>query len=73
MKYIQLNSELQAKSEEFRNLFTTLSAKQMELANQEHIIKLLEESNERGQMLRVKQEEKIGRMEEELAYLKQTM
>ncbi|XP_037814123.1 rho-associated protein kinase 1 [Lucilia sericata] len=69
----ELNRELQAKSEEFRNLFTTLSAKQMEVANQEHIIKLLEESNERSQMLRVKQEEKIGRMEEELTHLKQTI
>ncbi|XP_046811792.1 nuclear matrix constituent protein 1 [Lucilia cuprina] len=69
----ELNRELQAKSEEFRNLFTNLSAKQMEVANQEHIIKLLEESNERSQMLRVKQEEKIGRMEEELTHLKQTI
>ncbi|TMW49363.1 hypothetical protein DOY81_005559 [Sarcophaga bullata] len=69
----ELNAELQAKSEEFRNLITNLSAKQMELVNQEHIIKLLEESNERSQMLRVKQEEKIGRMEEELAHLKQTI
>ncbi|XP_065370205.1 putative leucine-rich repeat-containing protein DDB_G0290503 isoform X2 [Calliphora vicina] len=69
----ELNGELQTKSEEFRNLFTNLSAKQVEVANQEHIIKLLEESNERSQMLRVKQEEKIGRMEEELAHLKQTI
>lgn len=45
----------------------------MELSRQEHMIKLLEESNERSQMLRVKQEEKIGRMEEEIARLKQTM
>lgn len=45
----------------------------MEVSNQEHIIKLLEESNERSQLLRVKQEEKIGRMEDELAHLKQTM
>uniref|UniRef100_A0A1A9UW99 Uncharacterized protein n=1 Tax=Glossina austeni TaxID=7395 RepID=A0A1A9UW99_GLOAU len=69
----ELNNELRIKSEEFRNLFTTISAKQMELSNQEHMIKLLEESNDRSQMLRVKQEEKIGRMEEEIAHLKQTM
>uniref|UniRef100_A0A1A9WV28 Uncharacterized protein n=1 Tax=Glossina brevipalpis TaxID=37001 RepID=A0A1A9WV28_9MUSC len=69
----ELNNELRVKSEEFRNLFTTISAKQMELSNQEHMIKLLEESNDRSQMLRVKQEEKIGRMEEEIAHLKQTM
>lgn len=69
----KLNNELKIKSEEFRNLFTTISAKQMELSNQEHMIKLLEESNDRSQMLRVKQEEKIGRMEEEIAHLKQTM
>lgn len=71
--FIQLNCELQNKSEEFRNLFNNLSAKQVEVSNQEHIIKLLEESNERSQLLRVKQEEKIGRMEDELAHLKQTM
>ncbi|KAM7343859.1 salto isoform 2-T2 [Cochliomyia hominivorax] len=69
----ELNCELQVKSEEFRNLFNSLSAKQVEASNQEHIIKLLEESNERSQLLRVKQEEKIGRMEEELAHLKQTI
>lgn len=69
----QLNNELRTKSEEFRNLFTTISAKQMELSNQEHMIKLLEESNDRSQMLRVKQEEKISRMEEEISHLKQTM
>ncbi|XP_067628127.1 golgin subfamily A member 6-like protein 22 isoform X2 [Eurosta solidaginis] len=69
----ELNNELRTKSEEFHNLFTTLSHKQMEVSRQEHMIKLLEESNERSQMLRVKQEEKIGRMEEEIAHLKQTM
>ncbi|XP_036230795.2 myosin heavy chain, clone 203 isoform X4 [Bactrocera oleae] len=69
----ELNNDLRTKSEEFQNLFNTLSNKQMELSRQEHMIKLLEESNERSQMLRVKQEEKIGRMEEEIARLKQTM
>ncbi|XP_036334385.1 hyaluronan mediated motility receptor isoform X1 [Rhagoletis pomonella] len=69
----ELNNELRTKSEEFHNLFSTLSNKQMELSRQEHMIKLLEESNERSQMLRVKQEEKIGRMEEEIAHLKQTI
>lgn len=68
-----MNNELRTKSEEFRNLFTTISAKQMELSSQEHMIKLLEESNERSQMLRVKQEEKICHMEEEISQLKQTM
>ncbi|XP_017479664.1 PREDICTED: interaptin isoform X3 [Rhagoletis zephyria] len=70
---VWLNNELRTKSEEFHNLFSTLSNKQMELSRQEHMIKLLEESNERSQMLRVKQEEKIGRMEEEIAHLKQTI
>uniref|UniRef100_A0A0K8UFP4 Cingulin-like protein 1 n=1 Tax=Bactrocera latifrons TaxID=174628 RepID=A0A0K8UFP4_BACLA len=69
----ELNNDLRTKSEEFQNLFNTLSNKQMELSRQEHMIKLLEESNERSQMLRVKQEEKIGRMEEEIARLKQTI
>ncbi|XP_053961982.1 uncharacterized protein LOC128865720 isoform X2 [Anastrepha ludens] len=69
----ELNNELRTKSEEFNNLFNTLSHKQMELSRQEHMIKLLEESNDRSQMLRVKQEEKIGRMEEEIANLKQTI
>lgn len=45
----------------------------MELSSQENMIKLLEESNERTQMLRVKQEEKISHMEEEISQLKQTM
>ncbi|XP_049308961.1 putative leucine-rich repeat-containing protein DDB_G0290503 isoform X4 [Bactrocera dorsalis] len=70
---VWLNNDLRTKSEEFQNLFNTLSNKQMELSRQEHMIKLLEESNERSQMLRVKQEEKIGRMEEEIARLKQTI
>ncbi|XP_004522886.1 polyamine-modulated factor 1-binding protein 1 isoform X2 [Ceratitis capitata] len=69
----ELNNDLRTKAEEFQNLFSTLSHKQMELSRQEHMIKLLEESNERSQMLRVKQEEKIGRMEEEIANLKQTI
>lgn len=69
----QLNCELQSKKEEFQNLFSTLSTKQLELSRQAHMIKLLEESNDRSQILRVKQEEKIGRMEEEIAQLRHTM
>ncbi|XP_073813480.1 salto isoform X2 [Musca autumnalis] len=69
----ELQNELRAKSEEFQNLYTNINNKQLELSNQEHMLKLLEESNERSQMLRVQQEEKIGRLEEDIAHLKQTI
>lgn len=69
----QLHSELRSKKEDCDSLYAKINAKQLELSNQEHMIKLLEESNERSQMLRIKQEEKIGRMEEDIANLKQTM
>ncbi|XP_005181626.2 centromere-associated protein E isoform X1 [Musca domestica] len=69
----QLTNDLRVKTEEFQNLYTNINDKQVELSNQEHMIKLLEESNERCQLLRVQQEEKIGRLEEDIAHLKQTI
>lgn len=66
----KMNSEISAKAEELQNLFSTLGTKQLEVNRQEHIIKMLEENNERSQKLRVKQEEKIARLESENAELK---
>ena len=70
---LQMNHEITAKAEELQNLFSTLGTKQMELTRQEHIIKRLEENNDRNQRLRVKQEEKICRLENEISELKNVM
>ncbi|CAD7089419.1 unnamed protein product [Hermetia illucens] len=66
----QMNHEISAKAEELQNLFSTLGTKQLEVNRQEHIIKMLEENNERNQRLRVKQEDRIARLENENAELK---
>lgn len=65
-----MNHEISAKAEELQNLFSTLGTKQLEVNRQEHIIKMLEENNERNQRLRVKQEDRIARLENENAELK---
>ncbi|XP_055855164.1 CAP-Gly domain-containing linker protein 1 isoform X2 [Episyrphus balteatus] len=69
----QIKTEILTKTEEFQNLFSTLSAKQIELTRQEHMIKLLQENNERAQKLRVRQEAKIAKLEEEIFALKNTI
>lgn len=68
-----IKTEILTKTEEFQNLFATLSSKQIELTRQEHMIKLLQENNERAQQLRVRQEAKIGKLEEEILALKHTI
>lgn len=70
---LQLKTEVLTKTEEFQNLFSTLSAKQIELTRQEHMIKLLQENNDRAQNLRVRQEAKIAKLEEEILALKHTI
>uniref|UniRef100_B4MQK6 GK21411 n=1 Tax=Drosophila willistoni TaxID=7260 RepID=B4MQK6_DROWI len=69
----QVNGELISRNEEFRNLFGTLSSKQMEVRRQNHIIKLLEENNKRGSMLRIKQEERNAVMQDEIFRLRSSM
>ncbi|XP_055906027.1 putative leucine-rich repeat-containing protein DDB_G0290503 [Eupeodes corollae] len=68
-----IKTEILTKTEEFQNLFSTLSTNQMELTRQEHVIRLLQENNERAQHLRVRQEAKIAKLEEEILELKQTI
>ncbi|XP_068147400.1 uncharacterized protein salto isoform X2 [Drosophila tropicalis] len=72
-KLTQVKSELASRDEEFRNLFGTLSSKQMEVSRQEHIIKLLEENNKRGSMLRLKQEERNAVMQDEIIKLRSSI
>ncbi|XP_075168574.1 salto isoform X2 [Haematobia irritans] len=69
----ELTTEVRIKTEDFQNLCDKINSKQEELSNQAHVIKLLEENNNRNQMLRIKQEEKIGRMEDDINQLKQTI
>lgn len=60
-----LNNEISVKSEELQNIFSTLGMKQLELNRQEHIIHMLQEHNDRNQIVRVRLEEKIAKLERE--------
>lgn len=68
-----MKHEISAKAEELENTISTLSAKQMEITRQEHIIKMLEENDERIQRFRIKQEERIAKLESDNAEFKHLM
>lgn len=68
-----MNHEISAKAEELQNLFSTLGTKQLEVSRQDHIIRMLEENNERNQRIRVCQEERIAKLEYENMELKQIL
>ena len=68
-----MNHEIMAKSEELQNLFSTLGDKQLEVSRQEQLIKMLEDNNKRNHKIRVRQEERIGRLENENTELKQLL
>ncbi|XP_034108575.2 uncharacterized protein LOC117570821 isoform X2 [Drosophila albomicans] len=69
----QINNELSATNEQFQNLCSTLGTKQMKLHRQEHVIKLLEESNERSVRLHTKLGEKNALLKDELEHLRRTV
>lgn len=71
--YTQMTNELAATNEQFQNLCSKLTAKQTKLHSQEHVIKLLEESNERSVKLHTKLGEKNAMLKDELDHLRRTV
>ncbi|XP_023168693.2 putative leucine-rich repeat-containing protein DDB_G0290503 isoform X2 [Drosophila hydei] len=69
----QISNELASTNEQFQNLCSTLSTKQTKLHNQEHVIKLLEESNARSVKLHTKLGEKNALLKDELDHLRRTV
>lgn len=69
----QITNELASTNEQFQNLCTTLSIKQSKLHSQEHVIKLLEESNARSVKLHTKLAEKNALLKDELDHLRRTV
>ncbi|XP_017961719.1 putative leucine-rich repeat-containing protein DDB_G0290503 [Drosophila navojoa] len=69
----QMTNELAATNEQFQNLCSKLTAKQTKLRSQEHVIKLLEESNERSVKLHTKLGEKNAMLKDELDHLRRTV
>ncbi|XP_017868516.1 PREDICTED: putative mediator of RNA polymerase II transcription subunit 26 isoform X2 [Drosophila arizonae] len=69
----QMTNELAATNEQFQNLCSKLTAKQTKLHSQEHVIKLLEESNERSVKLHTKLGEKNAMLKDELDHLRRTV
>uniref|UniRef100_A0A1I8QB94 Uncharacterized protein n=1 Tax=Stomoxys calcitrans TaxID=35570 RepID=A0A1I8QB94_STOCA len=65
----ELTQELCSCSQEVHTLNEKIYAKQLEFTEQQHIIKLLEENNKRSQIMRIKQEEKMSRMTEDIAHM----
>ncbi|KAL5292431.1 hypothetical protein ACFFRR_011319 [Megaselia abdita] len=69
----QVNFELASKTEELQNLFSTLGAKQLEIARQEHLIKMLEETNERNEDIKKNQSNRIEQLETDIMKLKDSV
>ncbi|XP_064538020.1 myosin-11 isoform X2 [Drosophila montana] len=69
----QISNELASTNEQFQNLCSTLSTKQTKLHSQEHVIKLLEESNARSVKLHTKLGEKNALLKDELDHLRRTV
>lgn len=69
----RLNHEVSVKAEELENLFSTLGTKQMQVTRQDHIIQMLETNNERYQLIRVKQDQRITNLELENEKLQQML
>ncbi|XP_034478840.1 putative leucine-rich repeat-containing protein DDB_G0290503 isoform X2 [Drosophila innubila] len=69
----QITNELASTNEQFQNLCSTLSIKQTKLHSQEHVIKLLEESNARSVKLHTKLGEKNALLKDELEHLRRTV
>ncbi|KAL7736319.1 hypothetical protein ACLKA6_014794 [Drosophila palustris] len=69
----QISNELASTNEQFQNLCSTLSMKQTKLHSQEHVIKLLEESNARSVKLHTKLGEKNALLKDELEHLRRTV
>ncbi|XP_017835896.1 median body protein isoform X2 [Drosophila busckii] len=69
----QIKNELASTNEQFQNLCSTLSVKQTKLHSQEHVIKLLEESNARSIKLHTKLGEKNSLLKEEVENLRRTV
>lgn len=69
----QVNFDLASKTEELSNLFSTLGAKQLEITRQEHIIKMLEESNERNEDIKKTQSNRIDTLENDIMKLKDSV
>ncbi|XP_037945544.1 paramyosin [Teleopsis dalmanni] len=72
-KICKLNKKLVERDEEYKSLFKTLNHKQVDVVRYEHMIRLLVNNNERSQMLRVRMEEKLASMEDEIRHLQQTI
>lgn len=71
--HTQMTNELAATNEQFQTLCSKLTAKQTKLHTQEHVIKLLEESNERSVKLHTKLGEKNAMLKDELDQLRRTV
>lgn len=69
----QLNYELASKTEEIQNLFSTLGNKQLEITRQEHLIKILEESNERNEDIKKTQANRIEQLQNDIIKLKDSV
>lgn len=69
----QINYELASKTEELQNLFSTLGSKQLEITRQEHLIKVLEDTNERNNDIKKSQADRIEQLENDIAKLKESV
>lgn len=69
----QINYEMASKTEEIQNLFSTLGAKQLEITRQDHLIKMLEESNTRNEDIKKGQANRIEQLENDIMKLKDSV